>query len=104
MKIFLIDKYGKNSDIANYIKKLGVENIETRQDCKIKATKNDYIIIFEDEQEENIPKTANIILITNNKDKKYIWNFVNKHNCADIIDATMDRNYISQRISTKISS
>ena len=103
MKVFLIDKSGRNNDIANNLKKLGIENIEIREDCKMKATKNDYIVIFED-KETDISKTSNVILITTNKDKKFIWNFANNHNCIDIIDATQDRTYIAQRIQTAITS
>ncbi|MBQ9314715.1 MAG: hypothetical protein IJ220_06990 [Clostridia bacterium] len=97
MKIYLIDNTRK-------LKKVGKElqeyfNIETKENCKFKMTKNDYVILSDEVGNlEGLEKLKNIIILTIKKDYKYIWRLVNNHKALDIIDNALDENYIAQRI------
>lgn len=102
MKLFLIDKYGKNYDMVKSLEKKGIENIEVKDNCKLRATKNDILVLLEDSDLEEIPKTTNIILVTKNKNVKFIWNFINTYHCIDVIDANMDRDYVVNRIAQRV--
>lgn len=103
MKIFLIDRYNKNYDIVKGLQTHGIENIETKENTKIKATKNDVLILLEDSDFEALSKTTKVIWITKNNNEKDIWKFVNLYNCIDIIDANLDREYIIKRIAQNIA-
>lgn len=103
MKIFLIDRYNKNYDIVKGLQTYGIENVETKENTKIKATKNDVLILLEDSDFEDLSKTTKVIWITKNKNEKDIWKFVNLYNCIDIIDANLDRKYIIKRIAQNIA-
>ena len=74
--------------------------IETKNDCKFKMTKNDYLII--NEQMEGLDKQKNIFFITNSKEYKYIWNLVENYKTLDIIDSNLPVDYIVNRIKNKI--
>ncbi len=102
MKLFLIDKYGKNYDIVKSLENKGIENIEVKENCKLRATKNDVIVLLEDSDIEEIPKTPSVILVTKKKNVKFIWSFINTCHCIDVIDANMARDYIINRIAERI--
>ena len=70
MKIFLIDRYNKNYDIVKGLQTYGIENVETKENTKIKATKNDVLILLEDSDFEALSKTTKVIWITKNKNEK----------------------------------
>lgn len=98
MKIYLVssDKYMSNQIIDNIL------NIEQKENCQFKSTKNDFTILFNALDISGLSKSSQIILVTENKDSKFIWDFINTYNCVDIIDSTLDRNYIIKRISDDI--
>ena len=99
MKIFLIDKYGKYYDLVKKLHKNGIANIEVKNDCNIRLTKNDFVIYVDDNESIEISKTPSIIILTDNKEPNYIWNIANKYNCNDIIDINLDVDYIAKRIA-----
>lgn len=98
MKLFMIDDFGKNLDIVKKLNEKGIENIDIKKDANIKATKNDIIMLIDGDNIKELPKTPKVILITKNKDKRFVWSFANKYNCIDIIDSAMNRDYIVSRI------
>ena len=102
MKVFLIDRYGKNYDIVKSLEEKGFTNIEVKETAKVRTTKNDVLVLLEDANLEEIPKTASVILITKNKNVKFIWKFIQTYHCLDIIDANMDRDYIVRRIAQRM--
>ena len=98
MRIFLIDRYKNSYDIAKKLKENGIENIDIKEECKFKTTKNDIIILMDNSDYEGLSKTSMIILITKNKDAKFIWWFINTYNCIDVIDIGNDRSIILDRL------
>ena len=102
MRVFLVDKYGKNYDLVKRLNENGIENIEVREDCKAKTTKNDFIILIDNFECDGLSKNSKIVMITKNKDSKIIWKFINTYNCVDIIDESLDRDYIVNRIISNI--
>lgn len=102
MKIFLIDKYNKNLDLANGIMACGEENVEIKEGQNFRVCKNDFLIVTDDVDIDNISKTAKLIVLTRNKKPQFYWKLINNYNCIDIIDDAIDRNYIINRISKKI--
>ena len=98
MRVFLIDKYNNNSDLINLIKKNGIDNIESREQCNIKFLKNDVAIVMDNGIADDWSKTVKTIFITQDKSARNIWNLANNYNCLDIIDGKLDRGYIVDRI------
>ncbi len=97
MKIYVVNKNNELNKIANCLEDF---TIETKNDCKFKMTKNDYLII--NEQMEGLDKQKNIFFITNSKEYKYIWNLVENYKTLDIIDSNLPVDYIVNRIKNKI--
>ena len=93
MKIYVVNKNNELNKIANCLEDF---TIETKNDCKFKMTKNDYLII--NEQMEGLDKQKNIFFITNSKEYKYIWNLVENYKTLDIIDSNLPVDYIVNRI------
>ncbi len=104
MKIILVDKYNKNYDIVKKLKDLGIENIEAKDALKSKTTKNDIVILLEDSDRENLSKTSKVIWITTEKQTREIWNFIHMYNCIDVIDASLEREYIVKRVISNIGN
>ncbi len=96
MKIFFVDKLNKYKKI---IRELDNENIELKEDCNFKMTKNDFAIIDGDLELENIDKLKNIIFLVNIYEYKRIWKYANNYKTLDIIDAKMPADYIASRIN-----
>ncbi|MBQ9266860.1 MAG: hypothetical protein IJ217_01015 [Clostridia bacterium] len=103
MRVFLIDQYQKNYDILKKLQDSGIENVEMKGDCKVRATKNDFVIVFGDGEMEGLFKTANVIIVTNNKAPNYLWKMIHEYHCVDIIDESLDRAYLAERIAKQIS-
>lgn len=98
MKIFLIDKTRKLKRISKALETSGVENIESKEDLKFRMTKNDYLILSDEDNLDGLEKLKNIILLVKDKNYKYIWNFINKYKILDIIDLELNEDYIANRI------
>lgn len=98
MKIYLIDKY-KNKDFI--LKSFGDE-IEIKENCKFRMTKNDFVITSENEETEGLEKLKNIIFLTKNQEYKHIWKLANDYKTIDIIDENLKPEYIIERIKKKI--
>lgn len=103
MKIILVDKYNKNHDIVKKVKDSGIENIEIKDALKSKTTKNDIVILFEDSCTENLSKTSKVIWITREKETRKIWSFIHMYNCIDVIDSSLERDYIVKRVIKNIA-
>ena len=74
-------------------------NLEVREDCKFRMTKNDYVILSDELNDwSGLEKLKNIIMLVNKKEEKYIWNLVNQYHMVDIIDSNCDEKYILHRI------
>ena len=102
MKVYLIENSKKMIKIK---KELEEFNIESREDFKIKMTKNDFVIVNDDKEKTNeIEKLKNIIFITNEKDYKHIWKLANNYKTIDIIDSNQSEEYIATRIKRLIRS
>ena len=99
MKIFFVDKMNK---FRNILKEFECEDIEIKENCNFKMTKNDFAIIDGDIEFENLEKLKNIIFLVTQKDYKQIWKYANDYKTIDIIDATMPANYIKERIYKSI--
>lgn len=98
MKIYLIDKYRKKDFI---IKSFGDE-IEIKENCKFRMTKNDFVITSESEETEGLEKLKNIIFLTKNQEYKHIWKLANGFKTIDIIDESLKPEYIIERIKKKV--
>ena len=75
------------------------ETIEIKESVKHRINKTDIVITVDFENEyENYKKINNLIILTNKKDKKEIWNMANKLNTKDIISLENNEEYIIKRI------
>ena len=69
------------------------------ENVKHRINKTDIVITVDFENEyENYKKISNLIILTNKKDKKEIWNMANKLNTKDIISLENNEEYIIKRI------
>lgn len=100
MKIYIVD----NTRKMKQIKKEFVEyNIEIKENAKFKMTKNDYVILSDEEGTfEGIENLKNIFILVKDKNYKYIWKLANAYRTIDIIDGELDAEYIAERIKAKI--
>lgn len=98
MKIYLIDKY-RNKDFI--LKSFGDE-IEIKESCKFRMTKNDFVITSENEETEGLEKLKNIIFLTKSQEYKHIWKLANDFKTIDIINENLKPEYIIERIKKKI--
>ncbi len=99
MKIFLVDKYNNNYDLVKKLNEKGFDSIEIKTDCKMRTTKSDLIILIDNGEYDGLTKNSGIVLVTRNKDSRFIWNFIHTYNCVDVIDDNLDREYIATRIT-----
>lgn len=98
MKIYLIDKY-KNK---NFISKYFNQEVEVKENCKFRMTKNDFVITSENEETEGLEKLKNIIFLTKNQEYKHIWKLANDFKTIDIIDENLKAEYVIERIKKKV--
>lgn len=103
MKIFLIDKYNNLNKFEKSLKEIEIENIEKKENCKFRMTKNDYILTSDENDLEGLDKLKNIIILVKNKEYKHIWNFVNRYKTLDVIDINMPSEYVAERIKRLVS-
>lgn len=97
MKIYIVDKYNELNKLIN---EFNEDNIEIKNDCKFKMTKNDFLIVCE--KMEGLEKLKNIFFLTKSNDYKYIWNLANNYKTIDIIDFKLSADFIVNRIKNKI--
>lgn len=101
MKVYIIDNCRKTKKIKKMLEERF--NVEEKENCKFKMTKNDYVIISDENGiEENIDKLKNIIFFVNNNEYKYIWKLANCYKTVDIIYSNLDEEYICKRIENLI--
>lgn len=102
MKIYFIDKTGKNLRVMKLIQENGFDNIERKDTYSFRTTKNDYVVLseYDDKNPENeyLEKYSNLIIITGNKDKNIAWKLASRYKSIDIIYSDMDEEYIAKRI------
>ena len=106
MKIYFVDKTGKNSIVRKNIEKNSVLTVEVKDSLTFRSTKNDFVVISEYNERENsilLNKFQNLILVTNSKDPKLIWRAIHEYKVIDVIDASLSPEYIAKRI-IKIAS
>lgn len=96
-------KHGKYLKIKNILEEIGLENIEHKKDVSHRINKTDIVITLDfKDQFEDYKKINNLIVITDNTNKNYIWNIVNKLNIKDIIFKKENEEYIATRIKNVI--
>lgn len=98
MKIFFVDKYNNFNKLIKYIHDNGIESIERKEDLKFRMTKNDYVIMPDENPFEGLDKCKNIIMLASSKEYKHIWKLVNSYKTLDVISEDMPNEYILGRI------
>ncbi|MBQ9279884.1 MAG: hypothetical protein IJ215_02395 [Clostridia bacterium] len=101
MKIYFIDKTGRNLRIKKLIEDFGIENVEHKDSYSFRCTKNDFIILSEyNEKEDNtmLKKFSNLIIVTNSKDRNVLWMLATEYKTLDIIYDKCGDEYIANRI------
>ncbi len=103
MKIYFIDKTGKNGRIAKELQTRGYENVEIKNTYSFKCTKSDYVILSEynkhDKDNEMLCKYNNLIIISKDIDKDTIYDYIRKYKVIDIITEKATDEYIAERIT-----
>lgn len=100
MKIYIVDNTRKMKQIK---KEFEDYNIEIKENAKFKMTKNDYVILSDEEGTlDGIENLKNIFVLVKDKNYKYIWKLANAYKTIDIIDGNLDAIYIAERIKTKM--
>lgn len=70
MKIYFIDKDGKNLRLKKKLEELKIENIEHKKDISHRIYKTDYVITLDFNNEyKEYSKINNLIIVTNKKEK-----------------------------------
>lgn len=96
MKIYFVDKY---NTLNKFIKEFDFENIERKEDCHFRMTKNDYVIFSDENDFDGLDKLKNIIILVKSKDYKHIWRLVTDYKTLDVIDIDMPTSYVAKRIN-----
>lgn len=106
MKVYFIDKTGKNLRIKNEIEDYGIKNIETKDTYKFRCAKNDYVIVSEyvenEPDNDALLKYNNLVFLIDNASKEIIWELVNKYQVVDVISSKCEERYIAERITKLI--
>ena len=100
MKIYLIDKYRKNTKLIKALEESGITNIEQKEDINYRINKTDIVISTDAEVDcDGYQKINNLIILTKTNEKNQIWNMANKLNTKDIIQIKSNNDgYIAERI------
>lgn len=96
MKFFYVDKF---NNLNKLVKNFDFESIERKEDCKFRMTKNDYVLISDEDSFEGLEKLKNVIVLVKNKEYKHIWKIANSYKVLDVIDIGMPIEYIAKRVS-----
>lgn len=103
MKIFFIDKAGRNGRIAKALQALGYSNVEMKDTYTFRATKSDYVILSEyneyDTENELLCKYNNLIIVSKKIDKDTIYKYISKYKVIDVITGNATDEYIAERIT-----
>ena len=99
MKIYFINKNGKNLFIRDRLIKMGFENIETMEKLKTRINKTDIVITtcFQEEYEE-YQKVNHLIILTQETNPKKVYQMVSKLKVKDVIYFDKNMEYITERI------
>jgi hypothetical protein len=100
LKIYLIDKYRKNTKLIKALEESGITNIEQKEDINYRINKTDIVISTDGEVDyDGYQKINNLIILTKTNEKNQIWNMANKLNTKDIIQIkNNNEGYIAERI------
>lgn len=103
MKIYFIDKTGKNNGIVKKLIEKGYENVEIKNTYSFKSTKSDYVILSEynkyDKDNDLLSKYNNLIIVSKNIEKETIYDYIKKYKVIDIITGKATDEYIAERIA-----
>lgn len=100
MKIYIVDNTRKMKEIKRALEEY---NIEIKETTRFKMTKNDYVILSDEEGTlDGIENLKNVIILVKDKNYKYIWKLANTYKTVDIIDGNMETKYIVSRIEKSI--
>lgn len=106
MKIYFIDKKGRNFGIARRIMEKGFSNLEVKDTYTFRSTKADYVVLSEfdkhDNENEILSKYNNLILITEEIDQKSVCEYIKNYKVIDIISGKLSQDYIAERIIKKL--
>ena len=101
MKLYIIDNTRKLKKIERELEEQF--NVEAKENCKFKMTKNDYAILSDEfGLPEGLDKLKNIIFLVCRKENKYIWKLANDYKTIDIIDNEENEKYIFKRIERRV--
>lgn len=107
MKIYFIDKTGRNYKIKDMLEKKGIQNIDIKDTYNFRCTKNDFVILSEynDNDSENsyLSKYNNLIIITTNTKEDVVWKLANEFKTIDIISNKCNEEYVVERITKLIT-
>lgn len=106
MKIYFIDKSGKNLKIKKLLEDIGIENVEHKDSYSFRCTKNDYVILSEyNHREDNtaLKRFNNLIIVLDNNKPEISWELASEYKTIDIIYSKCGEEYIAQRIAKNIS-
>ena len=108
MKVYFINNGDVNSNIIlSMLENNGNIQIVEKKEYSFRTTKNDYVIVScfknQDENNENLKKYNNLIVITSEKDEKTISCLIEEFKAKDVIYTLMKPEYISERIIKYIS-
>ena len=105
MKLYIINNTRKLKKIKHFLESNYEISIEDKEDSNFKMTKNDFVLISDESKSlDGLEKLKNIIVLTQNKDYRYIWNIANNFKIIDIIDNDLTEDYISNRIVKNINN
>ena len=106
MKIYFIDKTGRNLRIKKLMEESGIENIEHKESYSFRCTKNDFVILSEyNERDDNtaLKRFSNLIVITDSNNSDIAWKLATEYKTVDIIYEKCGEEYIASRIVKLIS-
>lgn len=108
MKVYFIDKNGKNSKISKAITEQCVDNFDIKDTYSFRTTKNDYVILSEfnnyDKENDLLTKFQNLIIISKDISKERILDYINKYKVIDVISASASEKYIANRVLKLITN
>lgn len=98
MKIFVVDKFNKHGKTIRKLGKIGYDAVERKENLKFRMSKNDYVILDDEQELDGLEKIKNIIMILKDKNYKNVWKFADRCKTIDIIDSDVSEDYLVYRI------